>query len=79
MSGPENVKNLQIFPYASFIMIILSICLQQKCVFFPFLLWLFRFVAAVVVVDDDDDDDDCLLYTSPSPRDKLSSRMPSSE
>ena len=34
--------------------------------------------------DDDDDDDDeddignCLLYTSPSPRDKRQSRMPSS-
>ena len=28
--------------------------------------------------DDDDDDDDCLLYTSPSPRDGLLSRMPSS-
>ena len=26
----------------------------------------------------DDDDDDCLLYTSPSPRDGLLSRMPSS-
>ena len=37
-------------------------------------------------LDDDDDDDDnnekkkedCLLYTSPSPRDGLLSRMPSS-
>ena len=28
--------------------------------------------------DDDDDGDDCLLYTSPSPRDRLVSRMPSS-
>ena len=31
--------------------------------------------------DDDDDDDDnnnCLLYTSPSPRDRTRSRMPSS-
>ena len=28
--------------------------------------------------DDEDDDDDCLLYTSPSPRDKRQSRMPSS-
>ena len=31
--------------------------------------------------DDDEDDDDynsCLLYTSPSPRDMLRSRMPSS-
>ena len=27
---------------------------------------------------DDDDDDDCLLYTSPSPRDRTRSRMPSS-
>ena len=28
--------------------------------------------------DDDDDDEDCLLYTSPSPRDRSLSRMPSS-
>ena len=28
--------------------------------------------------DDDEDDDDCLLYTSPSPRDLSTSRMPSS-
>ena len=31
--------------------------------------------------DDDDDfaeEDDCLLYTSPSPRDRQKSRMPSS-
>ena len=28
--------------------------------------------------DDDDDDDTCLLYTSPSPRDRTRSRMPSS-
>ena len=27
---------------------------------------------------DDDDDDGCLLYTSPSPRDRHRSRMPSS-
>ena len=26
----------------------------------------------------EDDDEDCLLYTSPSPRDKRQSRMPSS-
>ena len=28
--------------------------------------------------DDEDDDEDCLLYTSPSPRDLSTSRMPSS-
>ena len=28
--------------------------------------------------DEDDDDKDCLLYTSPSPRDRQKSRMPSS-
>ena len=28
--------------------------------------------------DMDDDGDDCLLYTSPSPRDRTRSRMPSS-
>ena len=28
--------------------------------------------------DDYDDGDDCLLYTSPSPRDRHASRMPSS-
>ena len=28
--------------------------------------------------DDHDDDTDCLLYTSPSPRDKRQSRMPPS-
>ena len=27
---------------------------------------------------DEDEDEDCLLYTSPSPRDQLTSRMPSS-
>ena len=28
--------------------------------------------------DEDDTEDDCLLYTSPSPRDRQKSRMPSS-
>ena len=28
--------------------------------------------------EDEDEDEDCLLYTSPSPRDGLLSRMPSS-
>ena len=30
------------------------------------------------VQQDSDEDDDCLLYTSPSPRDRQKSRMPSS-
>ena len=58
--------------------------LNQDCVVYPCRL------AAVVINDydsddkDDDDNDDheeyqlCLLYTSPSPRDKRQSRMPSS-
>ena len=29
-------------------------------------------------LDDDDNRDNCLLYTSPSPRDRQKSRMPSS-
>ena len=40
-------------------------------------LWIFYPMAALVMVelllrgfDDDDDDDGCLLYTSPSPRDR---------
>ena len=38
-----------------------------------------EFVSSDGDADDDGDDDDvCLLYTSPSPRDGLLSRMPSS-
>ena len=32
----------------------------------------------IIFVDDSTDDTPCLLYTSPSPRDKRQSRMPSS-
>ena len=32
----------------------------------------------ILVVDDEEDLCDCLLYTSPSPRDGATSRMPSS-
>ena len=35
-------------------------------------------VAKEPIVDSDDDISACLLYTSPSPRDGLLSRMPSS-
>ena len=48
------------------------------------ILWCFYPVSALVAIEyflrlvDDDDDDDCLLYTSPSPRDLSTSRMPSS-
>ena len=35
-------------------------------------------VAKEPIVDSDDDISACLLYTSPSPRDRSSSRMPSS-
>ena len=36
--------------------------------------WVYEYDGDVEI----DDDDDCLLYTSPSPRDGLLSRMPSS-
>ena len=35
-------------------------------------------LARVVMVAEDAESKDCLLYTSPSPRDKRQSRMPSS-
>ena len=31
-----------------------------------------------IIIEEVPDDDDCLLYTSPSPRDRQKSRMPSS-
>ena len=35
-------------------------------------------VKSPITSDDDDDVETCLLYTSPSPRDRQKSRMPSS-
>ena len=32
----------------------------------------------IIIINTDDEDIPCLLYTSPSPRDKRQSRMPSS-
>ena len=37
-----------------------------------------RFNNKTDLVYEDEMDDDCLLYTSPSPRDRTRSRMPSS-
>ena len=41
--------------------------------------WVLRHTYPFMVIDDDDPDNEtCLLYTSPSPRDRQKSRMPSS-
>ena len=42
------------------------------------ILMLIPVVGAVILMFMKDDTEDCLLYTSPSPRDGLLSRMPSS-
>ena len=65
-------KKIKGFSLLELLVVVLIIGLVSSFAFLPFQKWRSdRMVKAVAV-------ESCLLYTSPSPRDSMTSRMPSS-